>query len=66
MAGFLVQVSWIDSNTGIPNSAFCGVPDGAFASAVQALNAAKTMVVAYRTAKGEVPVSVTVTLAATR
>ena len=54
--GFLITVSYTDQ--GVPKSVIYGCPPGIFANALAAIAAAQAAAVAYKTAMGETPVSV--------
>ena len=54
--GFLVTVSYTDQ--GIPKSVIYGCPPGIFPNATAAITAAQAAAVAYKTALGQTPVSV--------
>jgi hypothetical protein len=66
MAGYLIAVHYTDANTSTAKTVLIGVANGEFPDQASAIAAAISNVTAYRTSRGEAPISVTALVSATR
>jgi hypothetical protein len=66
MAGYLMAVNYTDSNTLLAHTVLWGVGDGEFPDQISAITNTTSVVVAYKTSRGENPTGVVTLVSATR
>lgn len=66
MAGYLMSVTYTDSNTSQQHSVLWGVGNGEYASVVAAITGTENAASAYVRAKGQAPTAMSCTVSQTR